>query len=141
MNRTEKKLFEFINLTIFIQGLLYYFFKYFMQEQTQFGERPHALTSVLLHLHIILVPFLVFFFGIMFKSHVINKLKDQKRKRSGYTILAMMLLMIFSGYFLQTGLDLELNRWIGYIHIFVSVVWFFCFLWHSNIKLRSVSYK
>ena len=137
MTKNEKKVFSWLSILIFIQGVLYFIAKYFMQVETQFGPRPHQLTSSLLHMHILLVPLLVLNLGYLLSIHILPKLKAKftKRKNSGLVLLALMLLMIVSGYFLQMGFTPNINTIIGTIHSVVSLVWFVLFLWHSRKKL------
>ncbi|MBD66312.1 MAG: hypothetical protein CME62_13965 [Halobacteriovoraceae bacterium] len=140
MTKAERKYFLLLSFTIFIQGLIYFIFKEFFQIETTFGPRPHALTSSLLHIHILIVPLMVFALGYLFKVHILEKLKRKKRRKSGITGLILFLLMILSGYLLQMGLELQTTRVIAIFHITVSVLWFGQLLWHSR-KARSLQKK
>lgn len=137
MNKSEKRFFSLTSSIVFITGTIYFVVKYFFKIETDFGVRPHSLTSPLLHLHIVLVPFLVAAFGYFLKLHVLPMLKGKKsqRKKSGIFILSTLIIMVFSGYLLQIGLDPYINSILGWVHIIISFMWIIMYLRHSRLKL------
>lgn len=136
MNNLERKSFTWINLSISIIGIFYFIYKYFMSVETEFGIRPHSLTSSLLHLHIISVPILLIFFGYLLPVHVILKLRKNhpNRKVSGITILVLFIMMSISGYLLQMGFGLSTDKFIGVAHTVISFLWVLIYLWHFRMR-------
>ena len=135
MNRYEKISFHLTSFILFISGIVYLVYKYFLKIDTDFGVRPHPNTSFLLHLHIILVPFLTFIFGYFFHLHVLPKIKSsiKHRKISGYSVLLTMIIMIFSGYLIQLGFTKKTTEIISLIHIVISIFWFLMYLRHFRL--------
>ena len=137
MTKLEKRLFVTTNIIISIQGIIYFYFKYFMQSETPFGARPHGFTSTMLHLHILLVPFLIIGLGYLLSIHILPKLKLKKssRRKSGIALLITLILSILSGYLLQMGFELKTSQMIGWLHIGISFIWILLFTWHLRAKL------
>jgi hypothetical protein len=138
MNKLEKKTFSITSITVFVTGTLYFIIKYFFKVETDFGTRPHSLTSSLLHTHIILVPILVGFFGYFLKLHVIPMLKSKKtiKRKSGIAILCTLIIMVISGYLLQIGLDPITSNSIAWIHIIISFLWIIIYLYHLKQRIN-----
>ena len=134
MTLKERRIFLSIASLVTIQGIVYFIFKEFFQKQTDFGLRPHDFTSSLLHMHILFVPALVFLFGYLYKVHIYKKLKSKKKKISGFISMAFFVLMIFSGYLLQMGFSLDSSRFIGYLHVLISVIWFAFCIYHAGFR-------
>lgn len=139
MTKSERNYFITINSIVAISGVVYFIFKYFFEQTTDFGVRPHPYTSTLLHLHILLVPFMLVVFGYLLKSHIVRKLKSNssKRKKSGISILVFFIVMSFSGHLLQVGLDPSVNTWVGYLHVVLAFLW----ISFSFLHLKSSTYK
>jgi len=135
MTKTEQKYLNLINLIVIITGTIYFLYKFFMVVDGEYGVRPHPFTSSLLHTHIILVPIMVFIFGVTFNSHVLPKLmgKSKSKKRSGIFLLSFFVVMTLTGYLLQVGFDLKSSTIIGYIHIGIAALWSFFFFFHSKL--------
>ena len=139
MTKSERNTFIGINSIVAISGVVYFIFKYFFEQTTDFGLRPHPYTSTFLHIHILLVPFMLVVFGYLLKSHIVRKLKSNlsKRKKSGISILVFFIVMSFSGHLLQIGLDPSINIWIGYLHVALAFLWVF----FSFLHLKSSTYN
>jgi hypothetical protein len=135
MTKFERRVFTYSNLIISIIGVLYLIYKYFFIIETEYGQRPHSLTSDFLHLHIITVPLLVLLVGHMYGKHIYPKLKSQKtkRKKSGVFIMILFVVMTLSGYILQVSVEsLSLT---GIFHSVISVLWLFSSVWHYRARL------
>lgn len=132
MTKTEKKVFLITNISVSIIGIVYYLLKNFFSIETQFGARPHPLTGNFLHLHILSVFPFVILFGYLLAKHIIPKLKSKslKRKKSGFFILTLFLVMSLSGYILQVLI--QRNSLIINTHLIISGLWIFLSFWHSR---------
>lgn len=138
MNKVEKRSFLLINLLISIIGIVYFVYKYFLSQQTDYGIRPHASTSFWLHLHIASVPALLIAIGYLFSVHVGPKLKAAKPNRSisGIFLIKSFIVMVISGYALQMGLSQDFNELSGYIHSAISFIWIVLLIWHIRFKIN-----
>ena len=136
MTNKERNSFLLLSAVVTGQGFVYFIYKDFMQVETSFGLRSHPFSASLLHMHILLVPILVFCFGYLYKVHIQKKLKNANRRISGLITLTLFLAMIISGYLLQMGFELSVTKILGKIHLVISLVWFFACLWHSNNLIR-----
>lgn len=136
MTLKEKRFFTFINITVFLIGVVYFVFKYFLKVETAFGIRPHSLTSSLLHLHIITVPVLLLALGYLFGVHIMPKWKSANPKRSisGVNLIILAISMTLSGYLLQVALSASNNNLTAIIHLIASFSWIFIYLWHFRMK-------
>lgn len=136
MTNKEKRVFTSLNLFVSIIGVLYFIVKYFFKVETEFGIRPHALTSSLLHLHIITVPILLLALGYLFSIHIMPKWNSSNPKRSvsGVSLIILAASMILSGYLLQVALSGPNNEVAAIIHLVASFLWVFIYLWHLTVK-------
>ena len=136
MTRRESNTFIYLNLIVFIEGAVYFYFKYFQLVPTEYGERPHGYTSFLQHTHILFVPSLLVLFGYFLKIHILDKLNSGiKTKRvSGISMLIIFILMSISGYMLQFGYELDISNYIGSLHIITSALWLVILVWHVKNK-------
>jgi len=136
MTKSERKTFVYFNMLIAVEGFIYLYYKYFKLLSTEYGDRPHELTSKLQHLHILLVPGLLVLFGYVLKNHVLGKLKlnNSLKKVSGITLLCVFGLMTISGYILQFGFDLDKTKMIGLLHIVISIFWVVMLMWHIRLR-------
>jgi hypothetical protein len=138
MTKTEARIFNFINLFIIVTSIIYFIYKYFFKVTTDYGVRPHALTGTWLNVHILAVPFLIFIVSAIFKDHALAKIKSQStlRQMSGWSLLLLFPIMVFSGYLLQMGIRPEVNSLLAYIHIAFSALWTLFSLWHMRLHFR-----
>lgn len=134
MTKAERSTFVAINIIVAISGVTYFIFKYFLEQQTDFGIRPHPYTSTFLHIHILLVPLMLIVFGYLLKSHIIRKVKNKSssRRKTGISILLFFVVMSFSGHLLQIGMTPSINTVIGYMHVGLAFLWIFFSFWHQR---------
>ncbi len=135
MTKLERRIFTLSNLLVSIIGLVYFIYKYFFKNETEFGLRPHEYTSTFLHLHIITVPILLICFGYLLSKHIIPKLTkgNSQRKLSGISLLVLFFLMTLSGYLLQMAF--ENTQYVEISHLGFSFIWIFIYLWHFRMKI------
>jgi hypothetical protein len=84
-------------------GLLYGALRYFGQTQGEFGPAPHPLQAPLQHLHVLLVPLLVFALGLAVRGHASGMLQHHvtRGRKSGLALLGLIVPMVFGGYAIQ----------------------------------------
>ena len=140
MTLREKNIFSFsIYLSIF-SGIIYGIFKYFVQNESKWGVLvQHPLQSDFLHLHILVVPLMVFFCGYFWKTHVWSSYQNKKSpyRKSGLILFFTLVPMTFSGYLIQIFIEVNLRNFTGYIHTGISVVFSLIFIYHQ-LKARKV---
>lgn len=119
-----------------ITGAVYAWMKYFVETDDPFAVVNHPWQPTLLHLHILVVPLLVYGLGWIASSHIGPKYRSRTRiaRRSGIIMMALAGIMVFSGYLLQvftSELALELSvvtHWIS------SAVFVIGYLVHQVVK-------
>lgn len=119
-------------------GVIYGVYKYFFQIETEYGIRPHPIQDIWLALHIMLSPLLVFAFGLLWKNHIVLMYHNSLiKRRSGLSLVVLMILMIFSGYLLQIIYEQEAQKITAYVHIAVSAVFSLGYIVHHLLGKRS----
>ena len=105
MKPWERWLFRLAILLATLTGGLYGWTKFFGERLGEFGPEPHPWQGTLQHLHVLLVPPLVFMAGWMVRGHGLASAIEGKRARrlSGLALLIFIAPMVLSGYLLQTS--------------------------------------
>lgn len=107
-----------------VTGVLYLWFKYGMVTDDPFAVINHPWQSVVLKLHILVAPLLVFSVGMVALRHVWRHLRTGSRegRRSGLITLAMVGPMIITGYLIQAITAEGLLRSMAWAHIGLGLV-------------------
>ena len=137
MTLREKNVFSISLYISIFSGIVYGIFKYFIQSESKWGVLvQHPLQSDFLHIHILIVPIMVFYVGYFWKTHIWSSYKNKKSRfrKSGLILFFTLFPMIFSGYLIQTLIEVNLRNYIGYFHTGISVLFSIIFLYH---QLRS----
>jgi undecaprenyl pyrophosphate phosphatase UppP len=93
----------------------------------------HPLQPRVQHLHILLAPLLVFTAGLIWRRHVWSQVKRgmEEGRRSGLTLIFLLVPMIVSGYLIQTAVDDAWRRiWVN-VHLVTSGLWLLSYLAHQ----------
>jgi hypothetical protein len=124
MTRLEKILLHGGTLLVGATGLAYAIFKYLMTNDDPFSAVNHPLQPWALALHVLAAPALVFGVGIMFKDHMLGKMKNgapDRAKRAGLSTLLLFVPMVVTGYLIQV-LSAEIpRRWSIWLHIGLGI--------------------
>ena len=106
-----------------------------MQVETEYGLRPHPYQGFTQAIHIVLSPFLVFSFGLLFKDHILKMYKSAHYKRKTGLILSVtMFVMIISGYGLQVIYAEFPKLATAYLHLGVSLLFTIAYLIHHLFR-------
>lgn len=110
-----------------VTGAVYAWMKYFVETDDPFAVANHPWQPTLLHLHIVVVPLLVFGLGWIASVHIGPKYRSRTRiaRRSGLIMMAIAGVMIFSGYLLQmftSEVALEISTWTHWLSSGIFVV-------------------
>jgi len=104
MKPWERWAFFILSAAVSVSGFLYLWMKYMLETDDPFAVVNHPWQTTMLHAHVLVSPFLILVFGIVFNSHIMKKLKASARERnrlSGYTSLGTFAALVGSGYLLQ----------------------------------------
>lgn len=135
MTRTEYWYFHIANSLVILTGLVYGWMIYFMEPVDPFAVVNHVWQPHLHHAHLWVAPLLVFMLGMMGSLHARPYVKRgiKEGRRSGWTLIALALPMILSGYFLQTAVaELWRTLWV-FLHISTSIIWCVASAFHVGI--------
>lgn len=119
MKGAQKWLLGSLSACVGVTGLVYLWMKYFMQTTDPFAVVNHPWQPYVLYAHLLSAPALILVFGMVWTSHVRDKLADGKRysRRSGLASLWSFTAMAASGYLLQvvTGESLQRALVVGHV--------------------------
>jgi hypothetical protein len=139
MSRLDQWLLYLANALVGGTGLVYAWMRYLLKPEGEFAIVNHPWQSDVQHLHILTAPLLVLIIGHITYHHAIVywQAGTKPGRRTGITMLALALPMIFSGYFLQTAVDETWRTiWIV-IHVATSALWLAGFAGHLLAHLQS----
>jgi len=119
MKPWERWTFRLAILLAALTGGVYGWVKFFGERMGEFGPEPHPWQGTLQHLHVLLVPPLVFMAGWMVRGHGLASVIEGKRARrlSGLTLLAFIAPMALSGYLRQTSVAPVWQRVWSWAHM------------------------
>ena len=136
MRRGDKRAVYLTAALATFSGLGYGYLLYFGAIEDEFGPAAHPWTSPLQATHVITVPLFVFAMGLIWRTHIFQKLVSgaRPRRRTGIALLSQSLLMIVSGYCLQVCVDVWWrDAWI-WTHVATSLG--FCAMFVAHLLAR-----
>ena len=124
MKPWERRSFNTLNVIVAVTGLVYLYMKYLLPTDDPFAVVNHPWQGSMLSLHIVVAPFLIMLFGIVFRAHVLKKLASKRSpdRRTGWTSLISFTAMAVSGYFIQIVGSVQLINPLIVFHIVASLV-------------------
>ena len=143
MNRWEKWSLHFVALLVTGTGLAYFCFKYLLRTKDPFQVINHPLQPLMLELHILAAPPLIFLLGWILRTHILEQLQSGNRanRRSGMLALILFPLMVASGYGLQIFTQPLLFRATLVLHLATSTLFAVSYLVHQVITLGQAARK
>lgn len=127
------------NLLVGGTGLVYAWMLYLVKPTDPYAVVNHPWQPQAQHLHILVAPLLVFTAGLVWRRHVWWQWKRglAERRRSGLSLVSLLVPMIVSGYLIQTAVDPRWRRiWVG-VHLAAGVLWLLGYLAHQAMGYRS----
>lgn len=102
-----------------VTGVVYWWMQHMLDPVDPWAVINHPLQPLVLKLHIVAAPVLVFGLGTIALDHVWKHLRTSIRlgRRSGVTAMAVVLPMVASGYLIQAVTDTTLLRAMVWIHL------------------------
>lgn len=119
MTRFERTAVRVSSILVGATGLVYGWMKYLMTSSDPFSVIHHPLQPLILKLHILTAPLLVFALGTVAVRHVWAHFRSgtRRKRRSGVAVAAGVVPMVASGYLIQavTGAGLLLSMVIAHV--------------------------
>lgn len=106
-------------LLVTVTGLAYGWMKYLLSPTQPWDAVNHPLQPLVLKLHILTTPLLVFALGMIAVGHVWRHLREQgrARRRSGWIALVTAATMIVTGYLIQAVTHERWLFWLAMGHV------------------------
>jgi len=140
MSRLEIWLLTLSSLAVGGTGLLLYVMKSWMEPVDPFAVVNHPWQPVVLKLHLLAAPLLVFAVGMVSAGHVAQKVRGRKRsgRFSGLGLLVLFVPLALSGVLIQI---LTRESWLAaviWVHLLAGTLFLATFAFHRVGTLRGV---
>ncbi len=124
MTRFEKRLLWVSTAVVALSGFVYLWMKYVLTPAQPWDAVNHPLQPLVLKLHILTAPVMVFAIGMITTRHIWAHYRENvvRGRRSGLTAALVILPMIVTGYLIQAVTHTGWLAAIAYAHIGFSVV-------------------
>lgn len=119
-----------VSAAVWMTGLLWLVFHYFLQRDGEFGREPNPLEPWWLKLHGAAAFGALWIFGLLWGVHVLNGWSAGRRRWSGGALFAAFALLIVSGYLLYYAGDEGLRDVVGVAHWVIGLGAPAAFIWH-----------
>jgi hypothetical protein len=121
-----------------LTGLLYGWLKYFGARAGEFGPEAHPWQGSAQHLHVLVVPVLVFTLGGLFRAHFLPMWRSGKAagRFTGSFLVLGLLPMVLSGYAVQVAVDPIWRAVFAWIHGVASLAFLAGFSAHLGRTWR-----
>ena len=138
MSRWESWAFGTLHLVLALTGGVYFFMKYVLRTDDPFAVVNHPWQSPMLAAHVVAAPLGMMLFGVVFRSHILNKLASNNGpgRRSGWISLISFATMALSGYLLQVVASPASLRVVMVAHVVTSVIFVVGYSTHLLSGLR-----
>lgn len=125
MSTFDRWLVGLANVLVGGTGLVYAWMRYLLKPVEEFAVVNHPWQPDVQHLHVLAAPLLVLGFGQLMHQHAWLAWRAGARhgKRSGLTMLATGLPMIFSGYLIQVATEESWRTIWVFMHVATSLLW------------------
>ena len=137
LSHRHRRLVYGILAAVWLSGVLWLIFHYFMMRRGEFGAEPHPLEAWWLRLHGAAAFAALWLGGLVWAMHIRMGLARPRRRISGIVLIALFVVLAASGYLLYYAGDDALRDAVRLLHWLVGVVLIVPFLFHS-LCARSV---
>ena len=133
MTWTEKLLLWGSTLVVGITGLVYAWMKYLLPPLDPYSNLHHPLQPLVLKIHLVAAPFLVFAVGLVFMQHIWGQFRSglKRGRRSGVSTILTLAPMVLSGYLIQTVTSESWLYWLAALHLVTGSLFLLGFLSHQ----------
>jgi hypothetical protein len=138
MTRLERWLMLVSSVLVTATGVVYLWMKQLLPNDDPFAVINHPLQPMMLKLHILTAPFLVFALGLIAVRHVLAHWMAgmPRARRSGVTAALTIIPMILSGYLVQAITN---ARWLAvtsWVHVATGLIYAAAFAVHQVMVRR-----
>lgn len=119
-----------VGLFLWLSGVLWLIFHYFMVQETEFGPAPHPAEHWFLSLHGLFAFASLWMFGLLWGSHIVGAWKTKRHRVSGSILFGILAALILTGYLLYYPPSDEAVAPIAVIHWGIGLAVVAPFLWH-----------
>ncbi len=123
---------------LWLSGTVWVLLHYFGQIEGEFGPSVHPLEPLMIKLHgLVLIPALMGI-GAMMVAHIPKGWTHRSQRLHGVSLLAVLGLLIASGYLLYYAGGERLREWTSVIHWMIGLALPVVFIWHwlHGVSLR-----
>lgn len=133
MSRFEAWMLHLSNLLVGGTGLVYAWMVFLVEPTDPYAVVNHPFQPQVQHLHILVAPLLVFTSGLIWRRHVWSQWRRgiEDRRRSGLSLIFLLVPMTVSGYLIQTATDDGWRRIWVWVHVATSGLWLLGYLAHQ----------
>jgi len=133
LSRFEAWMLHLSSLMVGGTGLVYAWMVLLVKPADPYAVVNHPLQPATQHLHILVAPLLVFAAGLIWRRHVWPQYRRGagERRRSGLSMIFLLVPMIASGYLIQTAVDDGWRRAWVWVHLIASGLWLLGYLVHQ----------
>jgi len=133
VSRFEAWMLHLSNLLVGGTGLVYAWMVFLVEPTDPYAVVNHPLQPMVQHLHILVAPLLVFTAGLIWRRHAWAQWRRgiEDRRRSGLSLIYLLVPMIVSGYLIQTATDDGWRRIWVWVHLITSCLWLLGYLAHQ----------
>lgn len=127
-----------VGLGLWLTGVLWLVFHYFLQRQSDFGTQPHPLEFWWRAAHGFFGFASLWTFGLLWGVHVVKGWKIRRHRLSGGVLFAVVFWLIASGYLLYyVGNDQALST-LALLHWAAGLALPLPFVVHRTLRVRSL---
>ena len=138
MSRWESWSFHILTVVVSITGIVFFVMKYMMATDDPFALINPPLQPAMIDIHILAAPFLILVLGIIYSSHITEKLGTtvKTNRRSGLAMLLSFLPMILSGYLLQVSTSALFSKLTLVVHVVSGLAFAATYVGHQWVSIR-----
>ena len=107
---------------VWVTGILWLVFHYFLTRQGEFGSEPHPLESWWLRLHGVFAFAALWIGGMLWAVHIGPALSRPGKRISGLLLLGMLAILAATGYLLYYAVDEGLRDVVRWAHWLIGVL-------------------
>ena len=124
-------------------GAVFAWMKYAMTNDDPFAVANHPWQPYILDAHVVIAPFALVAFGLIFRSHAWRRYRGRKPERrfSGIGSMALFVPMALSGYLLQVMTNESARKAMAVTHWIASGLFVISYLVHQVTKKPAATHS
>ncbi len=117
-----------------LTGLAYGVARYFLHNPDPDSRLGHPWQPGLAKAHILVAPLAIFGIGLLLRRHALARIRngESNGRRTGVSMLWLVLPLVFSGYLVQVLVGWGAVRWTGWSHAALGVVFLLAYAFHPK---------